>query len=552
MAGTDRTSHYSARQRGIRIVAGAAMALGMLSVLPPTSGPAARADEVTASQNTLRDGWDASEPGLSPSVLTGGSFGQLFSTPVNGQVYAQPVVAGSTLVVATQNDYVYGLDAASGAVRWSMSLGTPWPTSTANCTDVTPSVGVMSTPVYDPSSGIVYLVAEVIPPGNDAYHPAFYLHALSAQTGAEQPGWPVQIQGAPVNDPTRPFDPYSEWQRPGLLLMGGSVYAAFGSHCDYSPFVGYVAGVNTSTRSQTMWSSDAGLTDSMGGIWQGGGGLMSDGTGRIFLATGNGVSPASGPGSSPPSELAESVVRLAVGSGGALSAQDFFSPTNAPALDSTDRDFGSGGPVGLPYGTSAYPHLLVQAGKDGRVFLLSRDSLGGRGQGTNGTDNVLSVAGPYQGQWGHPAAFGDTAAVSTANSATANDFVYYVGRNDALRALKFGVDSSGSPLLSDVANSAGNFGFSSGSPVVTSNGTDPSSAVVWEVYTSAPGAAGTLEAYQAVPASSCTAAAPCTLRELWSAPIGTASKFTIPATDSGRVYVGTGDGHVLGFGSPDA
>ena len=149
----------------------------------------------------------------------------------------------------------------------------------------------MSTPVYDPSTGTVYLVSEVVPAGSDDFHPAFYLHALNAQTGAERPGWPVLIHGAPVNAPTKQFSAISEWQRPGLLLLNGTVYAGFGSHCDWEPFTGYVAGVNTKTRAQTLWSDEAGLTDTEGGIWQSGSGLMSDGTGRIFLTTGNGVSP---------------------------------------------------------------------------------------------------------------------------------------------------------------------------------------------------------------------------------------------------------------------
>ncbi len=534
----------------------AVSAVGLTGSVLIARQPAARADVVTASDNNLRDGWDPNEPGLSPAVLESGTFGQLFSTAVDGQVFAQPIVAGSTLVVATQNDYVYGLNAVTGAVRWSRSLGAPWPTATLNCTDVEPSVGVMSTPVYDPSTGTVYLVAEEIPPGADPYHPAFYMHALSARSGRERRGWPVQIQGTPVNDPTKQFKALDQWQRAGLLLLGGSVYVAFGSHCDFVPYSGYVVGINAATRAQKMWTDESGITNAQAGIWQGGGGLMSDGPGRIFFASGNGVSPAPGPGSSPPGQLGDSVVRLAAQAGGGLAAQDFFSPANAPSLDVEDADLGSGGPVGLPYGTSGYPNLLVQAGKDGRIFLLNRDQLGGRMQGPGGTDLPVSVAGPFPGEWGHPAAFGDTTVVTAGNAAGANDFVYYLGTGragpGALRALKFGLSSSGTPVLSDVANSATLFGYGSGSPVVTSNGADPSSALIWEVYSSGSYGTGVLEAYQAVPSASCTAAQPCTLPEVWSAPIGEAAKFTIPAIDAGRVYVGTADGHVLGFGSPDA
>ena len=517
-------------------------------VVPQLPGAAARADEVTASQGNLRDGWDASEPGLSPSVVAGGTFGQLFSTAVDGQVYSQPLVAGSTLIVTTEHDSVYGLNAVTGAIEWQRSLGAPLPsTAQGGCTDLTPDIGVTSTPVYDPGTGTLYVVA-VVNDGPSTASPHVYLDALDAATGSLR--WQAPIQGAPVNDPTRPFDPLSERQRPGLLLLNGWVYAGFASYCDYQPFDGYVAGVNTSTRAVTLWTDEAGLTDSEGGIWQSGGGLMSDGPGRIFVATGNGISPAPGPGAKPPAELGDAVVRLAVAGDGTLSAQDFFSPANAPVLDAGDRDFGSGGPVGLPFGTTTYPDLLVQAGKDGRVFLLNRDNLGGRDQGAHGTDDVVSHAGPFQGQWGHPAAFADTATVTTANTAAANDYAYYIGSGDYLRYLKFGLNSSGTPVLTDVANSAGKFGFSSGSPVVTSNGTDPASALVWAVSSSgSSGAKGMLQAFDAVPAA---CPAPCTMSPVWSSPMFTASKFSIPATDSGRVYVGTRDGHVLGFGSPDA
>src|SRR6516165_2260092 len=364
------TERHSSRQlrrtdgRRLRAaVAVAALVLGALAVgvgaLPRVPAATARADEVTASQDPLRDGWDRNEPGLSPAIVGGPSFGQLCSTAVNGQVYAQPVIAGSTVIVATENDYVYGLNAVTGAVQWSDSLGPPMPsTAQASCGDLTPDNGATSAPVYDPSTGTVYLVATVND-GPTVSQPHYYLYAMSAQTGTIK--WQVPIQGAPVNEPTRPFNPFTERQRAGLLLMNGSVYMSFGSYCDFSPYIGYVAGVNTSSHAVTLWTDEAGLTDTQAGIWLGGGGLMSDGSGRIFVASGNGVSPAPGPGGSPPSELGDSVIRLNVAAGGALLAADFFSPANAPTLDAADLDFGSGGPVGLPFGTASDPHLLVQA-----------------------------------------------------------------------------------------------------------------------------------------------------------------------------------------------
>ena len=129
---------------------------------------------------------------------------------------------------------------------------------------------------------------------------------------------------------------------------------------------------------------------------------MSDGPDRIFFTSGNGISPAKAPGNKPPGQLAESVVRLQPQSDGTLPAQDFFSPANAPKLDAGDTDFGSGGPVGLPFGTTTYPDVVVQAGKYGRLYLLNRDNLGGRQQGSGGGDEDLFEIGHLAGLWGHP------------------------------------------------------------------------------------------------------------------------------------------------------
>lgn len=532
---------------GLVIVVGA-VAVGVLPQLPVS---VARADDVTASLNNLRTGWDPDEPNLAP-VGDGGpvgsaDFGQIFETQLKGQIYAQPLVVGNMLVVATETNHVYGLNAATGAVEWSDDLGKPEPYTATGCNNVTPDIGVTGTPVYDPATGAVYLTAVVDNGPSEAY-PHVYLYALNPTTGDKLPGWPVDIHGSPVNAPSDSFSPLGERQRAGLLLLGGAIYIGFGSYCDYLPYAGYVAGVNTSTRHLTLWTDEAGVTDNEGGIWQSGGGLMSDGPGRIFVATGNGVGPPAVSGTTPLQQLGDAVVRLDVGSNGTLSDGDFFSPVNAPELDQTDGDFGSGGPVGLPFGTPSDPDLLVQAGKDGRVFLLNRDNLGGRSQGPGGTDNDVSMTGPYGGLWGHPAAFGPTASVTTASS---DDYVYYVGRSDVMRYLQFGASASGTPTLTDVANTSTQFGYSSGSPVVTSDGDNPSSAVVWEVYSSgSDGADGSLDAFAAVPPSGC--ASTCQMAPLWSAPIGSAAEFTVPVTDDGRVYVGTRDGNVLAFGSPDS
>ncbi|MEU6142957.1 choice-of-anchor D domain-containing protein [Streptomyces sp. NPDC047081] len=518
-----------------RRVSGGLLAV-LLTVCPTLLSPQpARADETTVSADADRTGWDPDEPGLAPDQVSSSDFGQQFSTTVDGQVYAQPLVVGRTVVVATENNKVYGLDSANGAITWTRSLGAPWPASAIGCGDLVPNLGVTSTPVYDAATGTVYLTSKVND-GADTQHPSWYVHALDASTGAERGGWPVKVAGAPVNDPGRPFNAFTAGQRPGLLLMGGSVYAGFASHCDVKPYVGYVLGVDTSTREQTLWATEDSSANGMAGIWMSGGGLVSDGPGQILFSTGNGVSPAPGPGSRPPGQLAESVVRLGVNSDGTMSAQDYFSPSNASTLDQNDTDLGSGGPVALPapaFGTIQHPHLLVEIGKDGRLFLLDRDDLGGRSQGSGGTDKVLGTFGPYEGVWGHPAVYGGSGG-----------YVYTIGSRGPLRAFRYGTTGSGLPSFSNTGTSTEKFGYTSGSPVVTSAGTTPGSALVWAVYSDGSnGAGGQLRAYDAEPVNG-------TLKLRWSGPIGTASKFSVPATDGGRVYVGTRDGHVLAFGRP--
>ncbi|MHA6757152.1 outer membrane protein assembly factor BamB family protein [Streptacidiphilus sp. PAMC 29251] len=188
------------------------------------------ADDTTVSYDNFRTGWDPNEAALSPASVPGTGFGQIFSTPVTGQVYGQPLVVGGTLVAATEANNVYGINAATGAVLWSRNVGAPlapW----ADCGDLTPQIGITSTPVYDPATKSVFFLAKV----NDGPH--YYMHSVDLATGAERSGWPVAIAGLPSNDKAHPFNVSTALQRPGLLLLGGVVYAAFGSSCDKGPYV---------------------------------------------------------------------------------------------------------------------------------------------------------------------------------------------------------------------------------------------------------------------------------------------------------------------------
>jgi hypothetical protein len=551
----------------VMAMTGLALTLGALPAVtgtaPGTATVTARADDNTASQNVARNGWDSSETAMGPSVVR--SFTQLFATTVGGQVYAQPLVIGSTVFVATENDWIYGLDAATGAVKWSTHLGKAWVITKssvpklAKCGDLVPNIGVTGTPAYDSASGNVYFFANVL---NGSGNPRFYLYGVNPTDGSIVSK--VLIWGHPSNDSSLTFNPQYQGQRTGALLLGGWVYGAFASHCDKQPYAGYVAGVNISTNKFTLWTDESGVTYNQAGIWQSGGGLMSDGSGRIFFTSGNGVSPGKGAGTSPHGQLAESVVRIAPNaSTGALSAKDFFSPANAPTLDAGDTDFGAGGPIAIPFGTPKFSDLLAQDGKDGRIFLLNRDSLGGREQASGNGDNDLFVTKAYGGAWGHPAIFGDTALTqaNAGSSPTDNDFLVSVGKNDGLRIFRFGDSSSDKPVISNVGASSLTNSYTSGSPVITSNGDDPTSAVIWEVH--AGGEDGTkseLDAYALGNLAStggtpspCTSSKQCIISPIWHMAIpGAATKFAIPATSNGRVYIGTRgtgtSGQVIGYG----
>ena len=259
-------------------------AIGAVRYSASSSSPA-RTGDYTVSHDAARDGWDSREPTLSPATVTGGNFGRIFATKVNGQVFGQPLVVGDSVLVATEDDYVYSINRDTGAVNWSRQLGTPYASSAENCSrpTVQPYVGVTSAPVYDPGTGTLYVSGMITgAPGDDSRlraAPRSYLFALSAATGAVR--WRAQVAGYPVNDRARAFNPAKELQRAGLLLLNGSVYLGFAGLCSAGPgYWGYVAGVSTTSHRATLWTSEAGASGSQGGIWQGGGGELRAGARR--------------------------------------------------------------------------------------------------------------------------------------------------------------------------------------------------------------------------------------------------------------------------------
>ncbi len=525
----------------------AALSMASATFASVTIGQAAGAGNVTtAGYSNLRDNWDPNEPALSQATVHSSTFGQLFSARLKGAIYAQPLVYENTVIATTEEAYAYGLNPSTGAIIWSRSFGKPFKAATIGCSDLKPDLGSTSTPVIDAETGTMYLTTR-LETGKGLAGGRWYLQALSATTGAEKPGFPVPIQGTPYNTPGVPFNESFEMQRPGLLLLNGVVYVAFASDCDITPYRGIVVGMSAETGAiTTMWSDESGVgTDenSQAGIWQSGGGLVSDLPGRIVLATGNGVSPQPAPSGKPPATLSESVLSLDIAESGQIAPDQFFAPSDAPTLDQNDEDLGSGGPIALPsetFGTKAHPHLLVEDGKDGRVFLIDAENMGGYRQGPGEGNAVLQELGPFNGVWGHPAAYGGQGGWVYVLESSGGGF---------LRALSYGLSGTGLPQLSSAGTSAESFGYTSGSPLVTSNGTTPGSAVVWVVYASGStesGAGAQLRAYAATPTEG-------TLPLLWSGKIGKGSKFAVPTAYEGRVYVGTRNGRLLAFGpSSDA
>ena len=526
-----RPSHRRAgRRRPLRaLVAGSMLALPVSAALP-LDPAAATVSGVVSTADTTGQGWYSNEPGLSPSVVGSSSFGSRWSASVSGQVYAPLIRSGSTVIAATENNEVDGLNLGDGSKLWTRSLGQPWPTSTIGCTDLTPNVGVTGRPVLSPDGSTVYLASKTYT-GTDTAHPVFNLHALSVATGAELPGWPVAIAGAADNDPSTLFNPLAQLQRPALLMLNGVVYVAFGSLCDNPLARGWVAGVSTATaKLTTLWTTEAQTTATkpLGTIWEGGGELVSDGPGQIIFATGNGATPPVG--STAPHTLGNSSVRLAVGSTGKLAESDYFAPYNADTLDINDQDLGSGAPTLLPatFGTSSHPSVILQGGKEGYLYLLDAAHFGGRGATTN---NVLGKFGLYGRIFSQPAVYPGEGG-----------YVYSI-TSGPLLAFKNTPTTAGGPHLSKVGQSSATFYFTSSSAVVTSDGTTPGSGLVWAIQSpTKDGLNSNLVAFKAVPAGG-------VLTQVFSGPIGTAAKFGRPLVADNNVLVGTRTGTILDFGA---
>jgi outer membrane protein assembly factor BamB len=300
---------------------------------------------------------DAARSGIDPDSTGPTTPSPAWRTPaLDGEVYAQPLVYGPYVYVATENDSVYKLSAATGAVVWSAHLATPQPSfgshTHALCGNINPSIGITSTPVIDPGSGRIYAVGAVLVSGA-VHHELF---ALGLGSGQLVPGFPVMV------DPPFPKGGSAalELQRPGLALDQGRILIGYGAFSGCGPFWGFV--VSAPTNGTSLLSSfqvDAGAR--WGGIWSGGNAPPINAAGEAFVATGDGTS------TSPTDpQFGSSVVRL----NAAASPLDWWAPPNWMSLDASDLDLSSGMPTLLPGG------YLFQSGKDGNGYLLNGANLG--------------------------------------------------------------------------------------------------------------------------------------------------------------------------------
>ena len=340
----------------------------------------------TFHYDNARTGQNPNEAVLTPSNVNVNQFGKLFTIPVDGYVYAQPLylshlsIAGGThsvLYVATEHDSVYAMDADNGTVLWHQSFIDPAAgittvsSAAVGCTDLVREIGITSTPVIDPGSGTIYVLAKTTENGTQIQR----LHALDIATGTEKFGGPVQISatvnGTGEGGSTISFNALRQLQRPGLLLDRGHIMG-WASHCDNPPFHGWVMSYAAGSLVQeAVFNTSPNGSDA--GVWQSGDGIAADANGNLFFATGNGTYDGNANG-----DYGDSILKLSPPMAGTFNVADWFTPHNQSVMNTGDSDLGAGGVLLLPdlSSSSTHPHLLVQQGKGGTIYLVDRDNMG--------------------------------------------------------------------------------------------------------------------------------------------------------------------------------
>ena len=511
---------------------------------------AATPDVLTYHNDNARTGQQLNETILTPANVNSSTFGRLFVISVDGKVDAEPLyvagisIAGGThnvLVVATEHDSVYAFDADSGATLWHVSMlsSGETPSDDRGCSQVTPEIGVTSTPVIDlgaGSHGTVYVVAMS---KNGAGQYLQRLHALDLTTGAEQFGGPVAVQatypgtGDNSSGGNVVFDPGQYKDRAGLLLLNGVVYTSWASHCDIRPYTAWMIGYNENTLAQTTVLNVT-PNGNEGSFWSAGAGPAADANGNIFALVANGTFDTTLNASGFPNraDFGNTFLHIST-SGGHLAVADYFAMFNVVAENNTDLDLGSGGALVVPDMTDSMGrtrHLAVGAGKDSHIYVADRDNMGKFNPANNGSI-YQDIVGALSGQvFSMPAYFGGV--------------IYYGAVGDTLKAFPF---SSALLASSASSQSATTFQYPGAMPSISANGSG--NGIVWAAEN---GAAATLHAYDAANLTN----------ELYNsnqAPggrdqFGTGNKFITPMIANGKVYVGTISGvgvfGLLGAGAP--
>ncbi|HEX4125717.1 MAG TPA: PQQ-binding-like beta-propeller repeat protein, partial [Tepidisphaeraceae bacterium] len=485
------------------------------------------ADVLTYHNDNARDGVNSAETTLTTSNVNSTDFGKLFSYPVDGYVYAQPLIVSNlamsdntthdVVFVATENDSVYAFDADSNAGSnqsplWhdsfiDPSAGITTVSSTDTGTgDITPQVGITGTPVIDRSTNTLYVVSNTDDNGTFVQQ----LHALDLSSGAEKFGGPVTISfstpgsGYGSSNGEIGFNALIESQRAALALNNNTVYIAWASHGDNGPYHGLLAAYDASNL-QLESVLNVTPNNAQGGIWMGGDGPAIDSAGNIFLSVGNGTFDNNG-------DWGDSILRI-VDSGSSLSVADSFTPFNQQALDDADLDFGSGGVMLLPTQAGSTPDEAISGGKDGNVYLVNRDDMGGFNGSSNSDLQTTSVGTNGNGVYDTPAYF--------------NGDVYINAQNGGLE--QYPVVNG---LLTGPSEaSSESFAFPGATPSISSDGA--ADGIVWEIEY---GSNATLHAYDASNVSD----------ELYNSnqagtrdQLGLGVKFAVPTVANGHIYVGT-------------
>jgi len=393
----DSQGQLIANQRGSSVLAFAILLLAVsVSLLSParTHG---QASVLTEHNDVARTGQNLSETVLTPANVNSVQFGKLFTQNVDGTIVGQPLYApdvtlpdGTThnvVYVATQHDSVFAFDAGNNQGNnalplWTASFSNPAngitsvPIANYGCTGTRfTELGIMGTPVIDPASGTIYVVAKTME--NGQYF--FRLHALDITSGQEKFGGPVVISASvPSNSGMVSFNAAYHMQRPALLLVNGVVYIGFGSTgCDSYAYHGWLFAYDSQLLRQLGVFVDT-PNGTRGAIWQAGGGPAADSEGNIYLQTANGTFDANTGGL----DYGDSVLKLGLAND-VLGVADYFTPFDQSYLAANDFDLGSGGVLVLPDQSGTYPHEIIGGGKEGTLYLVNRDNMGQFHSGDN-------------------------------------------------------------------------------------------------------------------------------------------------------------------------